>query len=91
MILYVGNLAERTTAADLRKSFEAHGRVSSVSLPAHPMANGKPAGPGRGYAFVTLPDPREAEAAVRSLHGKDFLGRPLDIRRARPAQPRRRS
>ena len=90
MILYVGNLAPQTAPADLRKSFEAHGRVSAVSVPASTMKHGKAAGEGRGFGFVTLPDPREAQAAVKTLHGRELLGRPLEVREAHAARTRRR-
>ena len=90
MILSVGNLAPREAPADLRKSFEAHGRVTAMSVPAAAMKGGKPAGPGRGYAFVTLPDPQEALAAVRALHGKELLGSTLDVHELHASWTRRR-
>ncbi|HLY15652.1 MAG TPA: hypothetical protein VKR61_00440 [Bryobacteraceae bacterium] len=40
-------------------------------------------GEARGFGFVELPD-ADADRAVQSLNGKDFLGRDLVVNEARP-------
>jgi len=91
MILYIGNLAPKTAHADLRKKFEAHGRVSEVSVPPHPLVRGKSSDSVGGFAFVTLPLAAEANAAIKALHGKELFGRVVEVRKAQAALPRRRS
>jgi RNA recognition motif-containing protein len=45
-------------------------------------------GRSRGFGFVEMPDPGEAEAAITQLNGKDVGGRPLRINEARPRERR---
>jgi RNA recognition motif-containing protein len=91
MILHIGNLAPKTAPAELRKKFEAHGRVSAVSVPPHAAMGGRAAGPAGAFAYVTLPDPGEANAAMKALNGKELFGRVVTVKKALAGRPRRRS
>lgn len=91
MILYIGNLAPKTTHADLRKKFEAYGRVSAVKVPPHAVLRKRTEGPAGAFAFVTLPDAGEANAAIQALNGKELFGRIVQVRKAPAGQARRRS
>ena len=42
----------------------------------------------RGFAFVTMGSPEEAQKAIDALHGKDFDGRALTVNIARPREER---
>jgi transformer-2 protein len=33
----------------------------------------------RGFGFVTMDTPEDAEAAIQNLHGTDFMGRTLNV------------
>src|SRR5580698_1525772 len=77
--IYVGNLPHRTTEAELRAAFEAHGAVEKVSL-----VTDRETGRSRGFAFVEMTDSGEADKAIAALNGSDLGGRALKINEAKP-------
>ena len=85
MKLYVGNLAFETTENDLQDLFEPHGQVNEVSLMMDRMT-----GRSRGFAFVTMNNNAEAEAAMTALNGKELGGRTLTVNQARAREERPR-
>jgi cold-inducible RNA-binding protein len=89
MDLYVGNLASDTTGEELRKTFQAHGVVTSVSLLTTQMSGGRRTGPSRGMGFVIMPNPDQARAAVAGLNLHELRGRAMTIQLARPVALRR--
>jgi len=42
----------------------------------------------RGFGFVTMSTPEEAQKAIDGLHGKDLGGRTLTVNIARPREER---
>ncbi|NBY67224.1 MAG: RNA-binding protein [Verrucomicrobia bacterium] len=52
------------------------------------MISDRVTGRSRGFAFVTMSTPEEANAAVTGMHGKDFAGRSLTVNIARPREER---
>ena len=82
MDIYVGNIHSQATEKELRSLFEEHGRVSSVAL-----REDRRAGNPRGFAFVSMPDLAEAEAAIEALDGLEWMGRELRISKAFPRRP----
>jgi RNA recognition motif-containing protein len=86
MKLYVGNLSFDTTENDLQDLFEKHGQVSEVSLMMDRVT-----GKSRGFAFVTMNDKTQAEAAIAALNAKDFAGRALTVNEARAREERPRN
>ena len=85
MKLYVGNLSFETTENDLQDLFEQHGQVSETSLMMDRMT-----GKSRGFAFVTMNDKAQAEAAMSALNGKEVAGRTLTVNEARAREERPR-
>lgn len=85
MKLYVGNLSFETTENDLQDLFETHGKVTDVAL----MMD-RTTGRSRGFAFVSMADTTEANAAVTALNGKEVSGRTLTVNEARPREERPR-
>ena len=85
MKLYVGNLSFETTENDLQDLFEQHGKVGEVALMMDRMT-----GKSRGFAFVTMNEKAEAEAAISALNGKELNGRTLNVSEARPREERPR-
>ncbi len=79
--IYVGNLAFETTEADLKQLFAAHGGVSEVSLIIDRMT-----GRSRGFGFVTMEKPEDAQAAIQKINGQDVNGRALTVNEARPKE-----
>jgi RNA recognition motif-containing protein len=81
--LFVGNLSFNTTENDLHDAFAAHGTVVEANLMMD-RATGRP----RGFAFVTMSTPEEAQKAIEALNGKSMDGRALTVNVARPREER---
>jgi RNA recognition motif-containing protein len=81
--LFVGNLSFNTTENDLQDAFAAHGTVLETNLMMD-RATGRP----RGFGFVTMGSPEEAQKAIDALHGKDLGGRALTVNVAKPREER---
>ena len=81
--LYVGNLPDSTTEADLRSLFEAQGVVEKVSL-----VIDRDTGRSRGFGFVEMSNASEADKAIAALNGTDLVGRTLTINEAKPKSDR---
>lgn len=81
--LFVGNLSFNTTENDLQDAFAPHGTVSEVNL----MMD-RSTGRSRGFAFVTMSSPEEAQKAIDGMNGKSIDGRALTVNIARPREDR---
>jgi cold-inducible RNA-binding protein len=81
--LFVGNLSYNTTENDLQDAFAAHGTVLEANLMMD-RATGRP----RGFGFVTMSTPEEAQKAIDALNGKQLDGRALTVNVARPREER---
>jgi len=81
--LSVGNLSFNTTENDLQDAFAAHGTVVEANLMMDRMS-GRP----RGFGFVTMSTPEEAEKAIQALNGATIDGRALTVNIARPREER---
>jgi RNA recognition motif-containing protein len=79
MNIYVGNLSSDVSDENLRQAFEAFGQVSSAKI-----VKDKYSGQPRGFGFVEMPDQAEAQAAIKSLNGKEILGKQISVNEARP-------
>jgi RNA recognition motif-containing protein len=75
--LYVGNLKYQVTKDDLEKLFSGYGSVKEATVIE-----------GKGFGFVEMSSPDEAEKAKEALNGKDYEGRTLRIDIARPPKAR---
>ena len=62
MKIYVGNLPRELTEDDLRREFEAFGKVESVAI-----VKDRYSGQPRGFGFVEMPTKSEAVAALAGL------------------------
>lgn len=76
--IYVGNLSYDMTEDQLRKEFEAYGKVNSARLITNRF-NGK----SKGYGFVQMPVREEAEKAVAALNDKEIMGRKMRCNEAK--------
>ena len=81
--LFVGNLSFNTTENDLQDAFAAHGTVTEANLMMD-RATGRP----RGFGFVTMSTPEEAQKAIDAMNGKSIDGRALTVNLARPREER---
>jgi nucleolin len=83
--LFVAGLPDSISEDVLKQLFEATGgKVLSVSLPKDRMT-GRP----RGFGFVTLGTPQEAQAARDALDGSMQAGKSISVRPFQAEPPRR--
>ncbi|MEY4386149.1 MAG: hypothetical protein RLY20_1432 [Verrucomicrobiota bacterium] len=81
--LFVGNLSFQITENDLQDAFAAFGTVVEANLMMDRMT-GRP----RGFGFVTMSSPEEAQKAIEGLNGKELSGRAITVNVARPREDR---
>ena len=77
--LYVGNISYNTTSDQLKEVFSAHGTVAEATVIE-----------GKGFGFVTMSSPDEAQKAKEALNGTDLGGRTIKVDVARPMKERGR-
>ncbi len=81
--LFVRNLSFNTTENDLQDAFAAHGTVTEANLMMD-RATGRP----RGFGFVTMSSPEEAQKAIDAMNGANLDGRNLTVNEARSREER---
>ena len=81
--LFVGNLSFNTTDTELHDAFSAHGAVQEVKIVLD-RDTGRP----RGFAFVTMSTPEDAQKAIAALNGTTLGDRALAVSEARPREER---
>ena len=81
--LFVGNLSFEVTENDLNDAFAAHGTVTEATL----MMD-RTTSRSRGFGFVTMSTPEEAQKAIAALNGTELKGRALTVNVARPPAAR---
>ncbi len=79
MNIYVGNLSYDATDVTIREAFESFGEVTSARV-----IKDKYSGQSRGFGFVEMPTQSQAQTAIKSLNGKDLLGKAISVNEARP-------
>jgi len=81
--LFVGNLSFNVTENDLNDAFAAFGTVTETNLMMD-RTTGRP----RGFGFVSMGTPEEAQKAIEAMNGKEMDGRALTVNVARPREDR---
>ena len=81
--LFVGNLSFNTTENDLQDAFAVHGTVLETNL-LMDRVSGRP----RGFGFITMSTPEEAQSAITALNGASVDGRSLTVNVAKPREER---
>jgi RNA recognition motif-containing protein len=76
--LYVGNLTYSVNADQLKELFSQYGEVTDVRVIER-----------KGFGFVEMATPEDAEKAKEALNETIYEGRTLRVDEARPQQPRR--
>ncbi len=79
--LYVGNLSWGMTEDDLRQAFEKVGAVASAVIIMDRMS-----GRSKGFGFVEMTTPEDAEAAIRMWNDVELSGRKVLVKEARPRE-----
>lgn len=78
--LYVGNLSFKATEEQIAALFSEIGVQPDQLTLLRDRFTGQP----RGFGFAEIGNDAEAEKAIQSLNGKDFMGRALVVNEARP-------
>ena len=81
--IYVGNLSWNVDENTLSEQFQSFGTVSSCKI-----ITDRDTGRSKGFAFVEMSSPAEAEEAIRELEGFMLDGRNLRVSEAKPQAPR---
>jgi cold-inducible RNA-binding protein len=81
--LYVGNLPYTFRDSDLEQAFSQYGAVTSAKVMME-----RDTGRSKGFGFVEMSSPAEAQAAIEGLNGQQQGGRALVVNEARPMEPR---
>lgn len=81
--IFVGNLDFGATEDSIRLMFEEYGAVERVNI-----VRDRDTGQPRGFAFVEMTDPAEADRAIAALNGANVGGRALNVNEARPRTER---
>jgi RNA recognition motif-containing protein len=77
--LFVGNLPEETTSAEIRDLFGAVGVVESCHLIAD-----RETGRSKGFGFVEMDSREAANAAKENFNGRNLHGKTLKVDEAKP-------
>ncbi len=81
--LYIGNLSFTTTEDGLKDCFSQVGSVESCSIIMDKFTQRS-----RGFGFVEMSTPEEAQKAIEEFDGKDMDGRNLRVNIAQPREDR---
>jgi RNA recognition motif-containing protein len=81
MDIYVGNLPYTATEEDLTGLFAAYGPVERVKI-----ITDRETGRSKGFAFVTLGDQSQLNAAIEAFNGYDYQGRALRVNASEPKE-----
>ncbi len=76
--LFVGGLSFSTSSDRLREAFAATGNVESATV-----VTDRDTGRSRGFGFVEMATPEEAEQAVSRLNGSNLDGRTIQVEKAK--------
>ncbi|MCH7618828.1 MAG: RNA-binding protein [Candidatus Marinimicrobia bacterium] len=74
MNVYIDNLSHADISEDLRKAFEVHGHVASVTIITD-VFDGK----HRGFGIIEMSNEEEARAAISALNGNEVAGHRLEL------------
>lgn len=83
MKLFLGNVSYDTSDPELRALFEPFEPILEFTRPID-RETGKP----RGFAFVTLADHEQGNAAIAALDGTELGGRKIRVNEAEERSPR---
>jgi RNA recognition motif-containing protein len=81
MDIYVGNLPYSATEEDVTGLFASYGPVERVKI-----ITDRETGRSKGFAFVTLGDQSQLNAAIEALNGYDYQGRALRVNASEPKE-----
>ncbi|TMW68658.1 hypothetical protein Poli38472_006126 [Pythium oligandrum] len=78
--VYIGGLPRDATSREVQDGFSRYGHIANIWIARNPP----------GFAFVDFEDPRDADDAIRSMDGRDFLGGRIRVELAKGGSRRDR-
>ncbi|KAF9055752.1 hypothetical protein BJ165DRAFT_1336703, partial [Panaeolus papilionaceus] len=72
--LHVSGLSHKIDTRDLEAAFVKIGRVKKASVMYDPHSR-----ESRGFGFVTMESPEEAEAAIAALNSTELMGKIITV------------
>lgn len=84
--LFIGGLSYNVTEDQLRELFATVGEIASAQIIMDRDSNRS-----KGFGFVEMGTPAEAQKAIKELNGKELDGRAIVVNEAKPREesPRR--
>lgn len=79
MKIYIGNLSQDVTEADLRAALAQFGQIESATI-----VKDRESGQSKGFGFVQMSSTAEALSVIDGLNGKELKGQALNVNAARP-------
>jgi cold-inducible RNA-binding protein len=76
--LFVGSLPWSVNDEELRQTFEAHGTVVSAKI-----ITDRTTGRSRGFGFVEMENPEDAQKAISALNESELNGRNIVVNEAK--------
>ena len=83
--LYIGNLSYGSTPEQVRALFSQVGEVTDVTI-----ITDRETGRSRGFGFVEMATPEDAQKAIEALNGSTFMERKLTVSEAKPRPQKER-
>jgi len=77
MKLIIRNLARSTSEEEVKVLFQEYGTVQSCDL-----VTDKTTGGSKGFAFVEMPKPGDARAAMKNLNNMTVAGNNIRVKKA---------
>lgn len=77
MKLLILNIARSTTQEELKVLFEEYGTVQSCDLVLDKITGGS-----KGFGFVEMPEPEEANLAIKNLNNKKVATKKIRVKKA---------
>lgn len=81
--LFVGGISWNLTVDALKAAFSEVGEVLDCVI-----IMDRDTGKSKGFGFVTMKTPEEAQKAIEALNGKELDGKALTVNIAKPMKPR---
>ena len=81
--LFIGSLPYDATDAQLSEHFAKSGTVLSAKV-----ITDRYTGQGKGFGFVEMTTPEEAQNAIKELNNSNFSGRTIIVNEAKPQERR---
>lgn len=83
MNIYVANLNTIVNSQDLEKHFSRYGEITSANVIMDKFTS-----QSRGFAFIDMPNDKEAQKAIEELNGSLLEGKNIIVNEAKPRKER---